>query len=377
MAILLKQTCSDILETTLIRQITYRSVQVTPKTVWSFVEVETSNGLQGIGEATLFRGAHEFPKVTAQYAAALVGKPLAALSGAALQPEESDRIGWAVLSAIEHASLDICGKTLQQPVYALLGQTRRDAVPVYANINRRTIDRSPAGFAVSLRKAREDGFSKFKIAPFDGVEPDQCSDRGLFDAGLDRIRGAHDAMDGRGTLMVDCHWRLTISQAEELLEAAVVLGLGAIECPMPEAPETMADLRRFKSLATQAGIPLAGGEQGTSRAYFERILGEGVYDIIMPDVKYVGGIAQLVALAKLSESHDVDFAPHNPSGPVAHLASLHAMIVTPNLAILEHQYDEAPLFWNLNAQPMPQITQAVSEVPRGVGLGFSFRNFPD
>ena len=371
MATVLDQARPDILETTLVRQVTYRPVRVTPKTIWSFVEVETSEGLRGIGEATFFRGAHDFPKVTAQFAAALVGKPLAALAEATLQPRESDTTAWAVLSAIEHASMDLCGKMLDQPIYALLGPKQRDTIPVYANINRRTTNRAPAGFVESVHKARKDGFSKFKIAPFDGIEPGLPSDPVLFQAGLDRIRAAHDAIEGQGTLMVDCHWRLDMRQAVEVLELAVALGLGWIECPLPETPETMADLRRFKILSAQAGMVLAGGEQGTSQAYFERILGEGVYDIIMPDVKYVGGTAQLVALAKLSGRYGVEFAPHNPSGPVAHLASLHAMMVTPNLAMLEHQYDEDPLFWNLNAQPMPKITQAVSEAPLGVGLGFS------
>lgn len=376
MATVLDKARPDLLDATVVRRITYRPVQVTPKTTWSFIEVETSEGLSGIGEATFFRGAHDFPRVTAQYAAALVGKPLAALSEASLLPEENDTTGWAVLSAIEHASMDIFGKMLEQPIHALLGRARRTTIPVYANINRRTIDRAPDGFAASVRKARKNGFNKFKIAPFDGIEPGKACDPELFHAGLDRIRAAHLAMDGQGTLMVDCHWRLDMHQAVEMLDLAVALQLGWIECPLPETPKTLSDLRRYKEMSEQAGIAVAGGEQGTCQAYFERILGEGVYDIIMPDVKYVGGIAQLVALAKLSERFGVEFAPHNPSGPVAHLASLHAMMVTPNLAMLEHQYDEDPLFWNLNAQPMPQITQAVSEAPRGVGLGFSMRSFP-
>jgi galactonate dehydratase len=377
MTVVLEPTRPDILETTLIRRIGYRPIRVTPKTLWSFIEVETADGLCGIGEATFFRGAHDFPKVTSQFSAQLVGKPLMAIEDKALWPQESDTTGWAVLSALEQASLDLCGQMIGAPVSALLGPALHDKIPLYANINRRTTDRAPAGFIASVQKARKDGFTKFKIAPFDGIEPGATPDAALFEAGTSRIRAAHAAMEGQGTLMVDCHWRLDLDHALKVLDLAVELGLGWIECPVPETPETLADLRVFKARCGVAGIAVAGGEQGTCQAYFERILGEGVYDIIMPDVKYVGGIKQLVQLAKLAQAHDVQFAPHNPSGPVAHLASLHAMRVTPNLAMLEHQYDEDPLFWTLNAHPMPQIAQALSDLPLGDGLGFSTANFPD
>lgn len=367
----------DAIDATLIRRIRYRPIRVSPKTEWAFVEVETAEGLCGIGEATFYRGAHDFPNTVRAYAKQLEGAPLSALRRKTLVPQEDDVIGWAVLSAIEHAGWDIYGKTVGQPVHALLGERLRRKVPLYANINRRTTNRAPAGFVESIQKASADGFDKFKIAPFDGMSPGQTDDDVLFQAGLDRIRAAHDAMDGQGTLMVDCHWRLDFARAVQVLDLATELKLGWIECPLLERADTLADLRKFKSLSAQAGIVVAGGEQGTCFDYFNRILNEGIYDIIMPDVKYVGGIQQLLRIANLAERYQTTFSPHNPSGPVAHLASLHAMMVTPNLSILESQYDEDPLFWTLNALSMPVTESALSDAPMLDGLGFSTANFPD
>ena len=367
----------EAINAAIISGINFRPIRVSEKTLWGFVELQTSDGLSGVGEATFFRGTHDFPKVTAAFAKRLLGKSLSVLDQPDIVPAEDDITGWAVLSALEQCSWDVYGKAVGQPVHALLGKVVNRQVPIYANINRRTTDRTPAGFVQSVRKAQAEGYSRLKIAPFDGMSPHQQDDDALFQASLDRIRAAQGALNGQSTLLVDCHWRLDMPRALKLLDLSADLMIGWIECPLPESADTIAQLRQFKALCNQAGIAVAGGEQGTSHDYFRRILGEGVYDVIMPDVKYVGGIRQLLRIASLAEIHGVTFSPHNPSGPVAHLASLHAMMVTPNLAMLEHQFDEDPLFWTLNALPMPQIKNALSDPPVLHGLGFSTANFAD
>jgi galactonate dehydratase len=49
-------------------------------------------------------------------------------------------------SAIEQTLWDLAGKALDVPTYVLLGGKVRDSLPVYANINRATDPRTPAGF---------------------------------------------------------------------------------------------------------------------------------------------------------------------------------------------------------------------------------------
>jgi galactonate dehydratase len=64
----------------------------------------------------------------------------------------------------------------------------------------------------------------------------------------------------------------------------------------------------------------------------------------------------------------VDVAPHNPTGPIAHVASIHACAASPTVLWLEHQWNESPLFDTL-AGPMPPIADGAFEVPDGAGLG--------
>ena len=73
------------------------------------------------------------------------------------------------LSAIEQSLWDLQGQALGVPCYQLFGGRLRPRVRQYANINRMTTDRTPAGFARSAEQAAAAGFDALKMAPFDGM----------------------------------------------------------------------------------------------------------------------------------------------------------------------------------------------------------------
>ncbi|RLR17659.1 hypothetical protein D8L93_07530, partial [Sodalis-like symbiont of Bactericera trigonica] len=75
----------------------------------------------------------------------------------------------ALISACDQALGDIKAKAQALPLCALLSPTPARYISVYANINRKTLDRSPAGFAASARPAIARGHTAIKIAPFDEV----------------------------------------------------------------------------------------------------------------------------------------------------------------------------------------------------------------
>jgi galactonate dehydratase len=96
-----------------------------------------------------------------------------------------------------------------------------------------------------------------------------------------------------------------------------------------------------------------------------------LYDVLMPDVKYAGGYRGMLAIAKVCASHDVLFSPHNPTGPIAHIASIQVCAAAPSLLWLEHQWAETPLFDELiggNAAPLVDGSFVVPRVP-GLGAG--------
>jgi len=106
-------------------------------------------------------------------------------------------------------------------------------------------------------------------------------------------------------------------------------------------------------------------------AGFMPFLEVGAYDVLMPDVKYVGGMREMLGVAAVLERHGVAFSPHNPSGPVCHAASLHICAVASSRERLELQYAETPLFDRLVGDSLPRPRNGEVAVPNAPGLGVS------
>jgi galactonate dehydratase len=95
----------------------------------------------------------------------------------------------------------------------------------------------------------------------------------------------------------------------------------------------------------------------------------GLYDVLMPDIKYAGGYRGMLEIARVCERHGKDFSPHNPTGPVAHVASVHLCAASPTLLWLEHQWDESPLFDSLVGGVAAPLVDGAFVVPIAPGLG--------
>ena len=98
----------------------------------------------------------------------------------------------------------------------------------------------------------------------------------------------------------------------------------------------------------------------------------GTYDVMMPDIKYAGGPDELINIEKLFNLYEVEFSPHNPSGPIAHGHTLQICSSIKNSTLMETQYKETPLFDLLLKEPNPKIIFGKSKVPdNNNGLGIS------
>jgi hypothetical protein len=75
---------------------------------------------------------------------------------------EGGLVSATAYSAIEQALWDVTGKSLDVPTYTLFGGKVRDSLQVYANVNRATKPRTPAGFAAAALAAVREGFRAVK-----------------------------------------------------------------------------------------------------------------------------------------------------------------------------------------------------------------------
>ena len=296
------------------------AAQVTPRTTWVFARLTDGEGSVGWGEGTLEGKA-------AEVARAIENAP---------RRLPNDRVGAAAFSAIEQATWDLKARQAGRPLAALLGGAKRERVALYANINRGTTDRTPEGFAKRAREAVALGFEAIKIAPFDRM-----------DEGYARIAATAQAIAGRAELQVDCHWRFDVKKADEALAECARLGVTWFECPIPETPENYPAIKRLRGQANAAGMRLAGAETFIGTEGFRPLLEQGLYDVVMPDVKYAGGLAECLRIAELAARHGCAVSLHNPSGPVCHAHSVHLSAVLESGERLEYQHGETPKFFDI------------------------------
>ena len=124
-----------------------------------------------------------------------------------------------------------------------------------------------------------------------------------------------------------------------------------------------------RNKVNKKGIKLAGLETCITKDHFKLYLDLGCYDVMMPDIKYVGGPLKMMELADLIGSFNVEFSPHNPSGPICHAHSLQVCSALKSFIILEHQFDETPLFNKLVNYQLPEIKNGKIKLSNRSGIG--------
>jgi galactonate dehydratase len=354
--------------------IDFHVLHVNAKTNWSFVRVRTDDGLTGVGEASL----NGYEPLLAAYLDLL--RPQLLGSG----PDDSlpavathghapaGLVAHAIRSALRQAFVDVRAKALGVPAWQVLGGKRRERVPVYANVNRATVDRSPAGCAASAAAAVARGFRAVKIAPFDGVLPDALgmpSTQDAIEAGIARVRAMREAVGPEVRLMVDCHWRFDEPTALAVLDRIAGLGVDWFECPVSEQPHAHDALGRLRDAARTRGVVVAACELQTGVDGFRPFIAPRRVDVVMPDVKYCGGPFTLLAIARYAHAHGVACSPHNPTGPVCTMASLHAALAAVDVASLELQVGESPLTLDLVHGVEPTFAGFAFAAPEAPGWG--------
>jgi galactonate dehydratase len=347
-------------------------VNVSPRTNWTFVALTMQDGATGWGECSLNGWEPLLVAQAAMLSREAVGRGVDdVLDLARYVPHiPGGLVTHAVRSAVEQAAVDLRAQARGVSIASMLGR-QRPSVPAYANINRGVQERTPDGFAEAARGAVAAGYRAVKLAPFDGVIAEDAAATPIdarTRAGIDRIFAVRDAVGADVDVMVDCHWRFDAARAQALLRDLQAAKPYWVECMTTEHPGGFADIAHLTRLAHERGMRTAGGETIAGADAARAMCEAGMYDVLMPDIKYCGGFRGMRDIADVCAAHGVDVAPHNPTGPIAHVASIHACVASPTLLWLEHQWNESPLF-DVLAGPVPRLADGAFEVPPGPGLG--------
>lgn len=334
---------------------------------WLFVEVETDAGLVGLGEASQSRLDEGVVAQLAALAPAYLGRnPLDLIEerGQILRRPDAHRMLFAATSALEQALWDLAGQILGVPVYQLLGGSVRDRIRLYANIELATGSKTPEEYAENAARAVAEGFTAVKLNPFTPTSgrraPATRKDLALATERVARVRAA---IGPEVDLLADFLFSQDLRGAERAAAAMAPYNLFWIEEPFPlDDPPLLA---RFRGGVTTR---VAGGEQLSGRAAFRPLLENGALDVLMPDVKWIGGIAEAKKVAAMAEAYEVAIAPHNMSGPVSTAASVHLAATLPNFLILEYCWGATPWRADLIAGTETVIAGHIP-LPSTPGLG--------
>lgn len=330
-----------------------------------FVEVETDDGLVGVGETYL--GVY-MPELAVEavrfFGQHLVGRDTSSIGrlwrDCMWLSSYVGRTGPTVmvLGAIECALWDLAGKRAGLPVHALLGGAVHDRLPVYASAGVPTF--SLDELVDNARAARAAGFAGFKM------RANPVEYQPMIEA--ERAIAVREAIGDDMLLAVDAVQNFnfrpwSVKQTLALLDELAPAKLAWAEEFLPPF-----DPAPYRELRDRSSVHISGGEGITTSTVFAHWLTAGAFDIAQPDPTIVGGIAEARRVCELAATHHVRIAMHVwGSGPTL-MANYHLGFTQANCFILEMPFMQNPLDHETLVEPIDVVDRHVV-APTAPGLG--------
>lgn len=339
-----------------------RIIVTCPTRNFVLIKIITSDGLYGVGDATL--NGRELA------VAELLDKHIAPL----LIGKDPDRIEdtwqalfrgayWrggpvlmTALAGVDTALWDIKGKRAGLPLYSLLGGKTREGATCYTHAGGRDFKEVED----DVRAAMEKGFKviraqcgipgctgtygvkqthmKNENAGMKWVEQlplplEECWEPGPYLRTVPKMFEHLRAQLGDEIdLFHDVHERLTPIQAARLAKELEPYHLFFLEdCLRPEHKESFRLVRRAST------TPLAMGELWHTKWECLTAITEQLIDFIRCDLAHIGGVTEAKKIAAIAECYSVLTAWHGPGdiAPMTHAANVHLDIAIPNFGVQE------------------------------------------
>jgi galactonate dehydratase len=274
----------------------------------------------------------------------------------------AQRILGSAISALDVALWDIKGKALGVPIYDLLGGRVRDKVVCYPHNAGHAFETQP--LIESCLQTKEEGWQFVRWGlPNDGglLEP-----RAAVKASIEQFRAVREAVGDDIELCFDVHTRLDLPDALRLCREVETFRPYFIEDPLrSENPDS------FKTLRPRTGVPLAAGEQFSSKWEFRQLIEEEWIDYARIDLCIVGGFTEARKIAGWCETHYIALALHNPLGPVSSAACLQLNLATPNFGVQEQPRKTGTVLTDV-VPVQPEWQDGYLLPPTRPGLGIEF-----
>ena len=367
-----------------------------PNLLW--VHVHTDEGMVGLGE-TFFGARAVEAQLHETVAPLLLGKPALQMDrhGRTLQNQylgfSSSGVEMRAASAVDIALWDLFGQATGQPLYQCLGGLSHERVRIYNTCAGYRYIRAEGGQRTGnwgidpakvsgpyedldafLHRADElahslleQGITAMKIWPFDFAAEATgghfISAAGL-ETALEPFRKIRDAVGGKMDIMAELHSLWTPLAAERVLRA-----LAPFQPFWVEDPIKMTNADVLASLRARTGVPICASETIATRHAFREFLEADAVDVVMLDLSWCGGVGEAKKIASLAEAWGRPVAPHDCTGPVVLVASVHLSLNCPNTLVQETVRAFTTGWYREVVTELPEIRDGFVYPMAGPGLG--------
>ncbi len=329
---------------------------------WVFVKLLTDEGIEGIGEATRGLSTKPGEADVHEISRFVIGE----------DPRQPEKI-WhkmfkgrylvpsVALSAIEIACWDILGKSLNVPLWQLLGGKQRPKLRVYANGWYKG-PREPSFFAERAAELKEMGYTALKFDPFGSTY--RFFEPGEEKRSLAIVRAVREAVGDEVDLCIEAHDRFSVS-------TAVRVGKQLEEfSPMWfETPVMSTDIEGTIEVARAINVPVATGERFNRLSEFNRLLSSRAVSIVQPETLNIGGVSGVRKTAAIAESAEAFVACHQAQSPFNSVVNAHIHASLPNFLIQECFDDFLEPWAHEIMTGVPRVKDGYVEPSDAPGLG--------
>ena len=307
-----------------------------------YIEVCTDNGLKGLGEVGVPNMGKTVISAIEHLEKRLIGE----------DPWESEKL-WQIMfrgnffppgviyssaiAAIDIALWDLKAKSVDMPLYKLLGGAVREEVVCYPH----NFGRGTDALVENCKKTTDDGwkFVRFGLLEtHDAVKTDQTTYKnpGILEPTesvkltTEQFAKIRDAVGDDINICLDVHTRLDTAHVIDLCKRLEEFNPFFIEDPLrSESPHA------YRNLSKHTSLPIAAGEQWSSKWQFRQVIEEDLINDARIDFCIAGGITESKKITNWAETHYIDIVPHNPLGAISAAACVSLCMASTNVGVQE------------------------------------------
>ena len=314
---------------------------------WLVCEIETEDGIIGIGNAALA------PQITKKTIDTYL-KPLVIgedpFDYAYIWEKMYRRtlawgrkgIGMTAISAVDIAIWDVLGKIINKPVFKLLGGRTKEKIPVYASkLYSQPLDK----LQKEAESYKKQGFKMYKMrfgwGPKDGSEGMKKN--------IQLVEAVREVIGESADLMLECYMGWNLDYSKRMIPKLMKFNPRWLEEPV-----IADDIHGYAELNNMQMIPIAGGEHEFSLFGFKQLLDAKALSYIQYDTNRVGGITAAQKINALAEAYQIPVVPHagqmhnyhltmaNINCPISEFFPVHDVEIGNELFYYIFQGDPAP-----------------------------------